>query len=169
MSTPATTEPNGQELPADVLRKLLDETRAEAAATRVKSKENVEAAKAELTAEFSAKLAEAHKALEDSKSALAAKALKVSQLQAALNAVVPDRKEKVTDIANRLLGSTDEELQADADRVAKLYGVSAPDTAPVPPAPPAATDPSQGKGNEALPLNGDKLLGALEGILNKGR
>lgn len=165
MSSPTPTEPNtpaGDEPTADVLRKLLADARTEAAANRVKGKEKVEAAKAEITAEYEAKLAQATAALEAAKSETASSVVQLSKLQAALDATVPDLKERVVDIAKRLVGQTDEELKADAARVKDLFGVT-----PTTPVKPKATDPSQGQGNNALPLNGDPLLNMITNVVNK--
>jgi hypothetical protein len=124
----------------------------------------VEAAKAEVKAEYEAKLAQATEALEAAKNESASSVVQLAKLQAALDATVPDLKEKVVDIAKRLVGQTDEELKADAERVKTLYGVT-----PTAPAKPKAVDPSQGQGNSALPLNGDPLLNMLTRAVNKGR
>lgn len=171
-ATAATTPAPAQELPADVLRHLLTEARGEAAENRVKVKtvaeeakaeadKAIEAAKAELVTQYEAKLAEAATTAQTAQAEVVSTKLQAAKLQAALDAVVPDARERVVDIAKRLIGSTDEELAADAARTAKLFGLDAKAPAP------RATDPSQGQGGNPLPLNGDPLLRALEGIVNK--
>lgn len=146
-----------KELPADILRKLLKEANDEAAATRVKKNEAVEAAKTEVTTEFEAKLTESNTAHEATKVKLATSSHEYDKLVTAIEAGVPT--DKVTAFASALQGSTPEELKAHAETLKTLFGVTASKN--------SAVDPTAGAGNTALPLNGDPLLRALTNIVNK--
>lgn len=145
----------------------LSKVREEAAKARVAKRQAVETTKAEteatLKAEYDAKVADAEKTKNDLTVEVGNSKVQIAKLTAALNAVVPDAKERVTAVASRLIGSTEEELAADADRVKQIFGLE-----PAPARTPA-TDPSQGAGGnqDVVPLNGDKLTGLMTNILNK--
>jgi polyribonucleotide nucleotidyltransferase len=145
---------------------ILSDVRGEAAKARVAKRTAVEDAKAaveaELKAEYDAKLEAATKAQGDQQVELGKSKLQVAQLQAALGAVFPEEvRERVVNLAQRLVGTTEDELKTDADRVKKLFGLEDK------PAKSPATDPSQGTGN-TVPLNGDPLLNMMNNVLNKG-
>lgn len=165
-NTPATLE--------DALARIqflsgeLSKVRGEAAQARVAKRQAVETTKAEtealLKAEYEAKMADTEKTKNDLEVEVGNSKVVVAKLTAALNAVVPDAKERITQVASRLIGSTEEELAADADRVKQIFGLE-----PTAPARIPATDPSQGTGGNqnVIPLNGDKLTNMMESILNK--
>lgn len=145
----------------DVLTDQLSKVRGEAAKARVDKRDAVVNAKNEAQAEFEEKMAELRKQGEDAGIELNRSKLMVTKLTAALNAVAPEVKDRVVDIAGRLVGSSDDELAKDAERVKALFGLDQKPRTP-------ATDPSQGTGNNTdLPLNGDPLLNAMMGVLNK--
>lgn len=147
----------------NTLREQLKSVREEAAKARVAKREAISNAKTEAQAEFDVKLAEMRKQQDDFGVELNKSKLTNAQLTAALNAVVPEAKNRVVEIASRLIGSTEDELAKDADRVKALFGL---DTKQPPRTP--VTDPSQGQGNgDALPLNGDPLLDAMMGVINR--
>lgn len=146
-----------EEVPADVLRRMLDETRQEAAAARVKGKQKVEETKAAVTQEFEAKLASATTAHEATKVDLAKTKIEVDKLTVAIDAGVPT--DQIKAFAKLLQGATVEELKAHAEEVKGLFNFK---TEKKP-----AVDPTAGSGGAVLPLNGDKLLGALDAIVNK--
>jgi hypothetical protein len=145
----------------EALNETVKTVRAEAAKARVDKRTAAADAKNEAQAEFDAKLEEMRKQQDEVGVELNKSRLTIAQMNAALNAVVPDVKDRVVEIAGRLIGSSDDELAKDADRVKSLFGL---DTQPRTP----AVDPSQGHGNQnELPLNGDPLLNAMMGVLNK--
>lgn len=72
------------------------------------------------------------------------------RLRAALGAGVPT--EHASDIAGRLRGETDAELEADAKRLVALMRLDIPEL---------RHDPAQGKGG-SMPLNGDPILDAVK-------
>lgn len=153
-TTPKVTEPaKSDDVPADVLRKLLDEARNEAAENRVKGKKKVEETKAEVTQQFEAKLAEANSAHEATKVKLAESQLTVEKLTVAIKAGF--EKDDILEVADLLKGSTNEELTAHAARLKGLFGTKGET--------PPAVDPTAGAGNSGdnIPLNGDPLMRAL--------
>lgn len=160
--TPETLEDAVAEI--STLREQLKSVRTEAAQARVAKRDAVSNAKTEAQAEFDAKLAEMRKQQDDFGVELNKSKLTNAQLTAALNAVAPEAKDRIVEIAGRLIGSTEDELAKDADRVKSLFGLDTKQQVRTP-----ATDPSQGQGNSSaeLPLNGDPLLNAMMGVLNK--
>lgn len=144
---PAKTE----EVPADVLRKLLDEARSEAAENRVKGKEKVKETETKLTTEFESKLAEANTAHDATKVKLAEESLKVQKLTVAIKAGF--EKDDILEVADLLKGATEDELTAHAARLKGLFGKKDKNDPPV--------DPTAGAGNQEVPLNGDPLMRAL--------
>lgn len=147
----------------------LADARSEAAKNRVAKRTAVEDAKlaleAELKADHEAALAKVTAAQTTATNDLASAQTQVARLQAAMASVFDGPVvERVVDIANRLVGTNQDELKADAERVKTLYGLAAP-AARTP-----AVDPSQGSGaaSAELPLNGDPLLGMVNAIVNKG-
>lgn len=145
----------------EVLEGQLKTVRGEAAKARVEKRDGVEQAKNDAQAEFDAKLEVLRKEQEEFGVELNKSKLTNAQLTAALNAVVPDVKDQVREIASRLIGSTEDELAKDADRVKALFGLDTKQRTP-------ATDPSQGSGAQGgeLPLNGDPLMQAMMNVLN---
>lgn len=148
----------------EVLTEQLKQVREEAAKARVAKRDAVAAAKNEAQTEFDQKLEQMRKQQEEFGVELNKSKLTNAQLTAALNAVVPEAKDRVVEIAGRLIGSTEDELAKDADRVKALFGLT--DTKPRTP----ATDPSQGSGNQGgeLPLNGDPLMAAVMSKIGRG-
>lgn len=135
------------------------EANAEAAKYRVEKNDAVAAAKAEVEAEWKAK----HEALEATVATAQTEAgdsrTEVAKLKAALTAGI--ESEKVLTFASLLQGETEDELKSHADQVKALFPAAPPADPKDPP-----VDPSQGSGNH-LPLNGDPLLQAVMGIVNK--
>lgn len=148
----------------DALQDKLKSVRAEAAQARVAKRDAVEAAKTEAQQELDKKIEELRKEFEETTVQLNSSKTLVSKLTAALNTVLPEQiGARILDISGRLIGSTDEELKADASRLKTLYGLdSTTEEVRIPP-----TDPSQGLGNNSnLPLNGDGIERALMNALN---
>lgn len=140
-----------EEVPADVLRKLLDEARSEAAEHRVKGKEKVKETETRLKSEFETKLAEANSAHEATKVKLAEETLKYEKLTVAIKAGFD--KDDILEVADLLKGATQEELVAHATRLKGLFGKKDKDD--------PAVDPTAGAGNQDVSLNGDPLMRAL--------
>lgn len=138
----------------------LSKVRGEAAKYRTEKRDAVEAAvnaaKAEVTQEFEAKLAEATQATETVKAEASQYQVELTKLRTALGTVdaeVLDRAEKV---AGLLHGVTVDEIQAQAENVKGLLGESWGRTPAIDPSP-------EGK---PLALNDDDgLLNALKGAL----
>lgn len=145
----------------EVLESKLKEVRAEAAKRRVENKDAVAAAKSEAAVEFEAKLEELRKEAAGATDQVNQSNIVVAKLMAALGTLPSDSASRVTDMAGRLIGNSQDELVEDAKRLQALYGVGTVQNPP-------ATDPSQGTGNnEHMALNGDPLLRALEGALGQ--
>jgi hypothetical protein len=120
----------------------------EAAQTRVKAKDRVEAAKSEVEQTFQGQVAEAN-----------ARALlsdqKYLKLAAVLNLDVPAKQ--AVKFAERVSGDTAEEITASATGLVELFGAVQPTNE-------SAVDPTQGK-QTPMALNGDPLEQALRGAL----
>lgn len=167
MSDSNTTETEAEKIAR--LESQLSEARSQAAKYRVEKRTVAEDLRAQLEADHKAELEAAQAKTKADQETLAAEFNKsqatVARLQAALTTVFDEKTvERVVEMASRLVGNTPDELKADAERAKALFGLeskSQPTKAP-------AVDPSQGLGNQsAAPLNGDPLLQAVTGILNK--
>lgn len=146
------------------LKSQLADARSEAAKNRVAKRTAVEEAKAQLEADLKAEheaaLAKLKTEHGDVEAQFNESKLRVARLQAALNSVFDETTvERVSEMASRLVGSTEEELKADAERAKALFGLDSKPNTP-------AVDPSQGSGN-ATPLNGDPLLKMMTNVLNR--
>lgn len=119
----------------------ISELRNEAAGHRTRANEARDRAKAELESEFKAKL----DALEARNAEVVAENndyhAKNLRIEAAIAAGVPT--EHVAAFAERLRGSTPDEVKADAESAKALFGLGGGAATP-----PAAVDPSQGHGEE---------------------
>lgn len=159
IETPAPTSQDTDALP-QWARDQISEANAQAARLRIDKNAAVEAAKAEVETEWKTKFEglEATIAAKDDETNSAR--TEVAKLKAALTAGIDS--DKVVSFAALLQGSDEDELSSHAEEVKKLFTVSDDTPASNPP----AKDPSQGSGNP-LPLNGDPLLNAVMGIVNK--
>lgn len=134
-NTPAPTPTQTSELP-EWARKAISEANAEAAAKRVELRTKID----ELTAANS-KITEIGA---EKDAAVAAKAQidqALLKLTVALAAGIPG--DKAAAIAERLKGSTKEEIETDAKSLVETFGAN------FEPGAPSATDPSQGQGGNA--------------------
>lgn len=123
----------------------LSRVRQEAAGARVKAKEKVEAAKAEVTSQFEAQLAASNTAHEATKDELASATLNNTKLDTALEAVLGEEvAKKVRAFAKTVQGSNPDELKAHAEELKALFGITGEAKVDDP-----ATDPSQGMGGNA--------------------
>jgi hypothetical protein len=132
----------------------LRKVRAEAAKYRTAKNEAVDAAKAEVAAEWQAKLDAAEKAHGETRAQLSKSEVDLLKVRAALDADVPAKS--ALKFASLLQGTTEEEIKAHAEEVRGLFGAA---SGRVP-----AVDPSP-TGAGAIPLNGDPLEDALKSAL----
>lgn len=139
MSEPITTPAPDQNEAPQWARDALSKANSEAARYRVERneyKQQLDSALDQL------------KALTDSKTAVEQTAstasLELQKLLIALDAGVPG--DRARSIAERLQGSTEDELKADAQKLISDFGLNAPAT------PTRATDPSQGRGVDQQPI-----------------
>ena len=140
-------------------RDQITEANAQAAKYRVEKNDAVEAAKSEVENEWKSKYEALEAQIADKDTEVNSSRTEVAKLKAALEAGIDS--DKVVSFAALLQGSTEDELRSHADEVKSLFTTSA-----APAGNPPAQDPSQGSGNP-LPLNGDPLLDAVMGIVNK--
>jgi hypothetical protein len=146
-TTPATTPADDAEATTEAAttktpewyESELSKVRDEAARQRVAKREAAEAAKAETSTEYEAKLAAAGTAHEATKVQLTRAQTELAKLHTALDANVP--ADKVKAFASALQGSTPEELKAHAAELNKLFGTVPAVTNDEP------VDHSQGLGN----------------------
>lgn len=135
-------------------KSMISDLRSEAAKHRTAKGEAVEAAKAEVSSAFDAKLAESNTAHEATKAELNKASLNLARLKAAVAAEVPT--DKLLEFASLLQGSNDAELKAHAAQVKGLLGVSAT----------TAVDPSVGQSGNGAAQEGD-FAGYVLSLMNK--
>jgi hypothetical protein len=134
-------------------RDYVEELRRENAAHRTGKKDAVETAKAELTREFEAKLAEKDTAYTELQNELGKAWIELEKVYTTLDAKVPS--EKVRSFVEILSGEDKDSITESVKSRLELVG-GFKSTTP-------AFDPSQGLGGKGseVPLNGDKLMNAL--------
>lgn len=142
-------------------RNKISELRDEAAKYRTSKNSAVEEAKAAVSAEFEAKLAEAEKSKEDIEAERDLAKLDVVKLRAAFGALSGDKAEetlsRADEFAGLIQGSNADEIATHASKLAGLFGTSTTRT--------PAVDRSPEGGDPALALNGDPLLQSLKSAL----
>lgn len=136
------------------------EANAEAAKYRVEKKDAVETAKSEVEAEWKSKYEALEGQIAAKESETTEARTEVAKLKAALEVGI--ESDKVITFASLLKGDNEDQLKSHADEVKELFVTQAPPQDPKDP----PRDPSQGSGNP-LPLNGDPLLNAVMGVVNK--
>lgn len=141
--------------PETFSREYVEELRRENASHRTGKKEAVDAAKAELTAAFEARLAEKDTAYTELQNELGKAWVELEKVHTAIAAKVPS--DKVLAFASILQGEDPETIKGSAASAKKLFGDFDSHDSP--------TDPTQGSGGQPLPLNGDKLMQALNAKL----
>lgn len=132
-------------------REKLTKANNEAAKYRNEKNDAVNTAKAALTAEFEQKLSEKDTAYTELQGQLSAKSLELLKLQVALDLDIPSKK--AVKFAALLSGTNEDEIKASAADAKDLFGAVEVKDRP--------TDPSQGSGNQSIPLNGDPILEAI--------
>lgn len=136
-------------------RDYVEGLRSEAAKYRNEKKDAVEAAKAELSAEWEAKLAAKDVELSTFQSDSLAKDVTLSKLRAAIDLGIPS--DKLVAFSEVIKGDTEEDIKASAQSAKELFAVRTNDP---------ATDPTQGSGGRApLALNGDPLMQMVRTIV----
>lgn len=159
-TTPETTPDTQQSRSVEEYEALVKSLREEAAANRVKGKEKAEAAKAEVTAEFEAKLAEANTAHDSTKTKLAQAQLVSSKTDVALEAVLgAEQAARVRAFAKTLQGTNADELKAHAEELTKLFNTA--------PASSKAVDPTQGMGTGKTTGTGDQFTDFMVGLFDQ--
>lgn len=153
--TPADAAQEAHPSPEMYPKEYVQELRNEAARYRTQKNEAVEATKAAVTAEFTAKLAEKDVQITELSQQLQNAQLELEKLSVAVELGVPS--DKVRAFAAILQGSDKDAITASAASAKELFGGL---TTPSP-----AYDPTQGAGGGDLPLNGDPLLNALKKVV----
>jgi hypothetical protein len=109
----------------DQYESMIKALREEAASNRVKGNEKAEAARAEVTAQFEAKLAESNDAHTRTQSELAKVQLSNSKVDVALEAVLgAEQAARVRAFAKTLQGTNADELKAHADELNRLFSTA---------------------------------------------
>jgi hypothetical protein len=152
-STPEVKGPEPKTYGEDYVKEL----RQQAAKYRTEKNSAVEEAKEKLTADYQAALAAKDAELAEASISFTSKELEIAKLKIAMqtiDSVVASRAEKLADL---LKGDDADSIAQSAESAYELFG-GFNSTAP-------ATDPTQGRGSNVLPLNGDPLLSALKGLV----
>jgi hypothetical protein len=138
----------------------LAKVRQEAANNRVKGNEKANATRAEVTAEFEAKLAESNSAHETAKTQAEKFQHNFTKYETALTTVLGEEAaKKVVSFARALQGKDEAELKAHAEELKGLFGLTGQKNDP-------ATDPSQGHGGGNAGAEGDNFHAYVMGLLN---
>lgn len=144
--------PEKEEIP-QWARDQITKANNQAAKYRTEKNEAVEAAKKEVEDSFSSKIEELEAAGQKANDEVTASRHEVDRIKAALEAGIAT--DKVLSFADLLKGENPDELRSHAESLKELF------TTEEAPRASKATDPSQGQGNNHLPLNGDPLLEAV--------
>jgi len=135
----------------------VQQLRGEAAKYRNEKKDAVEAAKAETAQQWQGKISEAGNETAALQVKLDSAQTEMIKVTTALTLGVPS--ERVVQFAALLKGDSEEDIRSSAESAKELFGdfkKSVP-----------ATDPTQGSGGGAIPLNGDPILEALKKAVNR--
>ena len=156
---PATTDSTAGAAPAEDVKSLppwaqtmIGDLRREAGGYRTAKTAAEKAAE-----EWQGKAVEHENAVKAATEQLSKTELNVAKLKAAL--LTKQTGEQALVFAERLQGSTPEEIAADAAKLASFFGGSTSTTSTVKP------DPSQGQGGSDMALNGDPLEQSLRNAL----
>lgn len=154
------TNTGDQNKPDTFSREYVEELRAEAAKHRTEKNDAVEAAKAEVRAEYEPKIEALEAQVAEAQSNQNEVRTEVDRLKATIDAGISH--DKVYSFADLLKGENEDELRSHAEEIKQLFTQeeTTPSTKP-------ATDPSQGKSGDPLPLNGDPLLNAVTKLVNR--
>lgn len=150
---------SGQDVLPDWAREQITKANNQAAKYRTEKNEAVEAAKAEVTADFQKRVSELEAQIEEREGELGSSRHEVDRLKVAIQAGIDSSK--VISFSELLKGDSPEELVSHAEELKKLFTTDEQQKSSS-----KATDPSQGSGN-TLPLNGDPLLAAVSRLVNK--
>jgi|SRR5699024_520989 len=140
-------------------REYVEDLRAEAAKYRTEKKDAVDAAKTEARAEavqeYETQVAERDSKIGELETTLSDRTLELTKLKAVLSAEIPS--EDVLEVAELVQGTDEESISESVKRVKALLSKGSPKS--------PAFDPTQGSGNNHIPLNGDPVLKALNNAL----
>ncbi|UJD20855.1 scaffolding protein [Mycobacterium phage Zimmer] len=150
-----------KEAPETFSREYVEELRRENAGHRTGKAAAVDAAKAEAKAHYEAIIADKDVAYTALQNDLGKAWIELEKLQTSLALKVPS--ERVLAFSSFLQGEDKESIEASAKAAYDLAGGFKTNS-------PAFFDPTQGRGGgkDPLPLNGDKLMGALVAAVTKG-
>jgi hypothetical protein len=156
----ATTPEVTPAAPETFSREYVEELRRENASHRTGKQAAIEAAKAEAKAHYEAIIADKDVSYTELQNELGRAWIELEKLQTSLALKVPS--ERVQAFASFLQGEDKDSIEASAKAAYELAGGFKTNS--------PAFDPSQGRGGggEPLPLNGDKLMGALVAAVTKG-
>lgn len=147
----------------DWAREKLTKANNEAAKYRTEKNEAVEKAKQEVTDSFTGKVEALEAQVAERENEIASSRNEKDRIKAAIEAGIAN--DKIFTFADLLKGETPEELRSHAEELKSLFTVQDDN----PKKKTSATDPSQGTGNDHLPLNGDPLLESVMAVINKKR
>ena len=139
-------------------RSYVEQLRAEAARYRVEKNTAVDEAKAQLTAEYDAKIAEKDTAYAELNQKLTDVSVELRKFREAVAAGVPSQL--LTKVVSLVHGDSEADIKASVETVMSLIGS---DSAGVPQHD-RPVDHSQGSGN-AIPLNGDPIVNLLKAAI----
>ncbi|AGK87493.1 head scaffolding protein [Mycobacterium phage HINdeR] len=156
VETPGTQEQGQAPAPEVFSREYVEELRRENAKHRTSKETAVAEAVAAVKADYEAKLADKDTAYSALQNELGQAWIELEKVYTTIDAKVPS--DKVRSVVEFLKGEDKESITASVQSAAKLFG-GWETTDP-------AVDPTQGKGGGTpLPLNGDKLMMALNAKL----
>jgi hypothetical protein len=157
-TAPATTAPAAASAPEATTqqetfsRDYVEALRTEAANYRTKAKTAGDEARASVIKEYEGKAAERDTKLSEIETNYAAASLDLLKLKSVLESGISTAD--VLEVVALVQGSDEESVKESVNRVKALLGKA--------PAKVSATDPTQGSGGGAIPLNGDPILNLLK-------
>lgn len=155
--SPETSGPQSVEELPDWAQKQLKKAQTEAAKYRNRAKETHQEGRSEAESEAQEAYSKLQTDYENVLFRASSAEDQLTRYRVAVNSGVDPSK--VDDFAARLRGDSEEDLQADAEKLKETLGISGEAPAPKP-------DPSQASGgNGSMPLNGDPILDAVKGKL----
>jgi seryl-tRNA synthetase len=151
-ATPADQAPEATKQQETFSRDYVQSLRDEAATYRTKAKTAAEEAKAAVIKEYEGKLAEKDTAFTELQTAHTEASTLLTKLKAVVAAKIP--VEDIEDVVALVQGDNEEAIGESVKRVQTLLAKA--------PATSLAIDTTQGKGGQAVPLNGNPVLEILE-------
>lgn len=155
-SEPDTGEASGTR-PAQRVDELPEWAQTEIRKARDEAKRHRQSAKE--TSEQAGKVPDLESQVSELTDKLAARDHELGRIRAVLNTGKVSEPSQVLDVAERINGSTQDELDADADKLVDLFGIGNQQQ----PAQQRRADPTQGNGHQAL--NGDPMEAKMRRVL----